>query len=112
MEEIKNVYLLNDELTERPIVILGTGKYAKKAFYSLLYEGVGIEYFADREKKLAGNWMLGKKIIHEDELIGKKYNVIVASTAWKDIVTRLKSKNINNIYTMFKYGVENEELHI
>lgn len=105
---MEKVCMINPRLLERDIVILGTGERGKRAFYYLLNEGIKVKYFADRNKEVVGTCMIGHEIIHEDDLIGKDYSVILASIYWEDIKERLEKKGIDNLF-VWNFEKDNTE---
>mgnify|MGYP001030470967 FL=1 len=100
--------MINTHLLEKEIVILGTGERGRRAFYYLLNEKIKINYFADRNKEIIGKHIIGHEVIYEDELIGKNYNVIIASEYWEDIKERLEKKGIDNLF-VWNYEKANTE---
>jgi len=77
-------------------VIFGAGKYGKKALEKIGKENV--EFFIDNDVSRQGTKYLNKEIISLNEymLIKENYQVVVASTYAKDMITQLKELGINN----------------
>jgi len=96
---MKDLYVLNSQFdTEKKIVIFGTGQHAKDTYFQLIERGIKPEYFADRKEELIGLKLWGIEIISEESLKGLDCQIIVASTAWREICNRLESNGINQIY--------------
>jgi len=106
-EKIQKVCVVNHKLYDNENVIFGTGEWAKRAFHFLLHEGIAVKFFSDARKELSGEWMMGREIIHEDELEGTSYNVIICSLYWQDIRKRLEKKKIKNLF-VWNNDIESE----
>ncbi len=82
----------------KKIVIFGTGNHAKEIFAELLHYGIKIDYFADRNVNLIGLKLYGIEIISEESLKNIDCQIIIASTAWKEIEKRLLNMGKKDIF--------------
>lgn len=107
-----NVFLLNESINQKPIVIFGTGINGKRAYFTFLNMGIEIYAFADRNIERAGKRIFGKEILFEDNLIGTDFTVVIASSAWREICGRLEHKGVSRLFVMNTYGEHDKGIEI
>jgi hypothetical protein len=95
----KELYVLNQTIDRnQKLVIFGTGKHARELYVELIHYGVKVDYFADRNEELSGIRLFGIEVISEQELGKIECQIIIASSAWKDIMDRLTKIGKREIY--------------
>jgi FlaA1/EpsC-like NDP-sugar epimerase len=97
---MKQLFELNKEIFERPIIIYGAGNTGLDLLVELTNRNVKVECFCDSSNEKYGIRLMNKKVISLDELCQRKdeFNVVIASIFFEEIKETLEKRGIENIF--------------
>ena len=98
---VKELFLINSQIQEfRYKVIYGVGKEGRRLCEKLEKEGLDITYFADSNKQLQGQIVMGKKVLSLDELrdMSQKTAVLLSCGYEEEIYGVLKRNGIKHVF--------------
>lgn len=97
---MNNVFALNREVLNRPVVIYGAGALGLDCLIELLNLDIYVSCFCDASEEKQKIRILNKRVISLQELQDMKdtHNVIIAAAAFKEIGQSLEKKGIRHLF--------------
>ncbi len=97
---MQQMFLLNETLQSRPIIIYGAGNTGLDCFLELMNRDVRVEAFCDSNPEKWGIRLMNKRVMSTDELFANSdmYNVIIASQFYQEISASLEEHGVKNLY--------------